>query len=506
MRRVESGIRVELDKVSPGWWASVKVLETERDAHNRWMHSYNGNPVVVNSMEEIKTLPKLDDYGHDQKTDNRFNGAIAELAVNTTKNGTNPNNATQATRAVMRCRTQNAAGALQDRQDLEPLENYMIPRQVWDAGPLNVVASPYGLSWVHFSAFNVTGLPMEDTPFWLQVGKSELEDNFQLGRTDNISPNGFRSFDVKELGKAAPIYGLEMSTFALKLKLWHTTLMWQPGNTAYLPLSNDLGRFDPRMVTQPDNQLYPLSVNDGPIATENWGGDANVFPMCEGQTGTLTFHICLDSVPEQHKSTVIVMPRIFASIFPNNPAKAIAIFVACLAPWPFCNYFVRRDVANSVNANLANVRCLPFSCAVKVDGILDLHILLPRQGTGAVPGSPADAATRALVRPIYGPNASALYPAGGAIGIAYVAVGAPAFQIDLAQYLYTWALGVSYIDLALFSSQMYRLGDMSAWFNLAEDRVASTCVRYSPMTTNVAPVISSATHAQLLPDGRRIHM
>lgn len=494
----------QLERESPGWWSSVKVLETERDAHNQFMHAYNGNPVQIPDMKTVLTMPRLDDYDDEVKTSARFDGAVAELAVNTTKNGTNPHNATLGNRAILRCRTQNVAGAIQDIRAMEPLENYMFPRHMWDPAGVNLIPSVYGTSWAHFSAFNVRGLDLTPTLFWNEIGKAELEDRYQMGRADNVAPNGFRAWDVKYIGKTEPVYGLEMSTFALKMKLWHSILVWQPGNGRYLPLSNDLGRFDPRTITQ-DGNLNALTVNDGPIPAENWGGNASVFPTLAGQAGTLTFHICMDSVPEEHKSNVIVFPRIFASIFPNNPGKALAIFVACLAPWPFCSYFLPRLVSNDAGPGVAPMASVLFGNLVKVDGILDLHILLPRQGTGSVPGTPADATSRTLVRPSMGPNGSAVYLPNAPIQVAYVNNAPPVFQVDLCQYLYTWALGVSYLDLAIFSTQMHRLTDMAAWFNIAEERVASVVVRYSPMTTALAPVHNAGSHTTILPDGRRLH-
>lgn len=505
-KHVDGYIAKELDQVSPGWWSSVKVLASEQAAHNAFMHAYNGNPVLSPDMDAVRAMPSLDSYTDDVKTDHRFDGPTAELRVTVTKNGQNPNNATLSNRSILRCRTQANNGLNTNIRAFEPLENYMVPRQIWNAAVTGLEPAQPGLSWVHFSPFPVQGLDMTETAFWLQIGRSELEDNYQMGRVDSLSPNGFRTWDVKFLGKTVPTFGLEMSKWATTLKCWHSILMWQPGNAAFLPLSNDLGRFDPRFVTLPDNPLYALTVNDGPIVSENWGGNAATFPTTGGQSGALTFHVCMDTVPEEHKGNIVVFPRLLANTFTSSPAKAIAIMVACLAPWPFCTYYLRRAVGNSVNANIANVVSTLFGNLVKLDGSLDIHILLPRQATGLVPGNAGDANARALIRPFFGPSATAVYVANAPIQVAYVAAAPPVFQVDLCQYLYSWALGISWADLSLFGVKLGLLSDMSAWFNLAEERIADAVVRYSMTTTNLNPVWSNATFRQILPDGRALHI
>lgn len=505
-KHTDAYVARELDMVSPGWWSSVKVLASEQAAHNAFMHAYNGNPVLSPDMTAVRAMPTLDSYGDDVKTENRFDGPAAELRVCVTKNGQNPNNATLSNRSVLRCKTQNNAGAVTNIRTFEPLENYMVPRQIWNVAANALESAQPGLSWVHYSPFPVQGLDMVETPFWLQIGRSELEDNYQMGRPDASSSNGFRTWDVKFLGKTVPTFGLEMSKWAMTLKAWHSILMWQPGSTPFLPLSNDLGRFDPRFVTQPDLNIFPLTVNDGPIAAENWGGNNCTFPTTGGSSGALTFHVCLDTVPEEHKANIIVFPRVLCNTFTQNPAKAIAIMVACLAPWPFCTYYLRRSVANSLNANVANVTCTLFGNLVKLDGSLDIHILLPRQGTGLVPGNAGDANARALIRPVFGPAATAAYNPNDPIQVAYLAAAPPIFQVDLCQYLYSWALGISWADLSLFGVKLSTMSDMSSWFNLAEDRMADSVVRYSMVTTNLNPVWSNVTFRQLLPDGRALHI
>jgi len=503
--KVEREFNDDMELQSPGWWAQIRVLETERDAHNREMHSIHGNPVVVADMKGVEAMPRLAGFV-ETKVDaaSRFDGARIESTISGLVSSNNPTDARLSFGTTLRSRGIDPAGVMHGSLGLPMPETTMKPREVYNAVLDQFDPSPYPLRWVTFSASAATGLPMVSTPFWQRIGEKNLRDEFQVGRNDTVCVNSFAQMDVNRLGQMDVPRGLDMSIPILKLKLWHKVATWMAGAWRYLPISNDL-RMDPGLQTAPLFNADPdlATVNAGAVASENLGGLNAHFPFAGGRQGTVTFHVSMETVPGNELGSLIVAPKSMHHLF-DTRGKGIAMLVAMFAPWPFCMVNIPRRVVPAAGAAAFTIGCTPYANTVYVPGYLDMHVLLPREISGRVPTDQATANAYVFERPRYGSVGIPGHLPFDDINLGWIAGGVVRnTAVPLAPFLRSWFNDITFEDLAFFVTSMSRMADMSCFMNVADERVAMSAVRYVPMTTAVAPVLSPYTMAEVCPDGHR---
>jgi hypothetical protein len=481
------------------WFNSAKVLPAEADAHNAKMHAIHGNTVIT-TMDDVLASPTLDSYTADEKVEDRFNGRAAALAISMLPSDTNPTDANVAVQSLLRAQSQAPNGIITSGVIMEPLETTMAPRMECAVPPALVPATS-GTRWTRFVSMGVAGLPTVPTRLWTTLGVDALQDKFQMGRNDTLAPNGFKQWDVLNLGQLAVPNGFEMSAPLLKLKLWHKILSWKNTNTTFLPTSNDLSRFDPGM--NGSNLVGGGIAVNTPDPTgfgEALGGAAAHYPFDGGSAGTVTFHICLDTVPMDHRCNLVVFPKCMLRAL-GDLGKEYAVFVGMLIKWPFLWYSVMRSTRNGGLGPYTMEKCAPHALTTYVDGILDIHVLLPRTGSGLNPTSQAAATACLIQAPWTGPLASAALGATQMLNVAWMGGPGP-FSVPACEYMYTWSTAIGPEDIRVFIMCMYRVADLSAFINMADERVAMCAVRYSPMVTTPNAVRNFYSSVQILPDGR----
>jgi hypothetical protein len=496
------GFGSAISNLSLGWFSSARVLKTEADAHNAEMHAYNGNPVVVKVMADVLALPTLDSYSEDTKTDERFDGQTAALRITLQPSDTNPTDSSIASQSIVRGATQTPNGLVVQRTSFEPLETTMYPRRVSGVSPA-FLNSPYRTQWTRFVGIAVLGQPLANTPLWNKLGGELLRDGFQMGRNDTLVPNGFKQWDVLTLGQMAAPNGFDMSQPILKLKLWHKILTWATQSAVFLPTSTDVSKFDPpiRGSTLANGGLN-VNVADPMGFGEGLGGATSTYPFEGGAAGTITFHVCLDTVPLEHRANLAVFPRAFVRVL-GDTGKEYAVFVGMLIKWPFLWYNVLRSVANGPPpVAFVNHSYTPHALTTYIDGFLDLHILLPRTGSGLNPTTQPAANLSAIRPPRSGSVAATAIPALADINIAFFG-GAGPFSVPACEFMYTWHNDITAEDIRVFIMALYRMADVTSFLNMADERVAMCAVRYAPMVTGVS-VLCDNGQTQILPDGRSL--
>jgi hypothetical protein len=501
-RVVTEALGGALTTVSPGWFNSARVFKTEADAHNAAMHAYNGNPVSVATMADVKALPTYDSFTEDSKTDERFDGQLAAMKISLQTADTNPTDSSVAAQSVVRAATQTPNGLLTQRVTFEPLETTMYPRRVADVAP-NFINSPYRTQWTRFVGMAVLGQPLEATPLWKKLGGELLRDGFQMGRNDTLAPNGFKQWDVLTLGQMTAPNGFDMSQPILKLKLWHKILTWGTTSAVFLPTCNDVSKFDPPVRgSNIDNGGLAINIADPMGYGEGLGGATSIYPFEGGASGTVTFHVCLDTVPLDHRANLAVFPRAFIRVL-GDTGKEYAVMIGSMIKWPFLWYNVLRRVANGPIGAFVNHSYTPHALTTYVDGFLDLHVLLPRTGSGLNPTTQAAANLACIRPPRSGPDASTAIAADADLNVAYFG-GAGPFSVPVCEYMYTWRHAITSEDIRVYLMALYRLADVTAFINMADERVAMCAVRYAPMVTAAAPAHCDNGQTQILPDGRTL--
>lgn len=502
-------LKTELDAKCPTWWSDIRVLKVEADAHNAYMHALNGNPVFVNTMGDVLSLPETTSYFEDHKTDNRFDGLAAASLLQTSMPGSNQYNDGLSMSNYLRMRRQLGDGSISQDWYMAPLEATMIPRQIWIGA--GVGAAPFRPSWVVYADRPVQGQVLTASNFWAKQGQKDLMDGNQLGRDNIVNTNGYKLVDVNILGMRESANGLDMSMFVLKARLWQQLLCWMTNRYQELPVTNDLTA-DPAMVTQPGVPQGPYSLVNHPVPGESWGMSLAPptpwFPMNGvvggiGLRGTIAFHICLDSVPVEHRANVVVFPSALTGMFTTR-GKALAIFCALMAPWPFFNVAIRRTVDNNLGAGAVQIACTAFANTVYLSGLTDIHVLIPRGAGGVGPNAQAEANVKAQERPHMGSFLTDIpVMANAPMDVSFVAAGGVGVQnYHLCAYLASWVPDITLLDIAYFLRGVNQMFDISTWLNMADERVAMSAVRYHAMTSNAAPVVSEATFREIAPDGR----
>lgn len=436
------------------WHDSSTVLESERAAHNKEVHSLTGNTSFAKDMEEVdRNWPYTKFFT--EKPDLKkpvADGRSLANKISTMETNTNPNMGNYSRTTVIRSDICDDVGAIgPNRLLMTPLTS-MFPRTIRNGPGGALIASVRRLPYVGFRIIWADGAKIEVTEYAKKV--RAMREALVVGsmKADAMTPQSFYSQEVANLAFAGGSRALVMDQCLARLVCLHDLLCWR-ANHECLP-HNQFAVIDQH--TMVDGGFTQFVFNDVPneIFGEGCGGNQAVFPY-NGLTGRLCFHVSELTVPPEDFDSIVYMPPelAFGDDDFRNGAE-IFLFVMMWASWPYGLYRIQHATRDSGGGGLAGQHFVSLLNLIDIPGLMNIHVILPHKLANRIPTAQPEA-NNMCVRPFFGNAPSALYAAGVPLDICFQG-GAPGLRIyNLAQYLYTWAQDVT---AGLISNFIQKLG------------------------------------------------
>lgn len=486
------------------WADSTKVFSAEADAHNREMHSLNGNPDFSGDMKEVREAPSVQALYNVPLSDTTPKPWVTALEVSTVPSSINPVDMDVPTSMPLRGDVVTAANAVVNNQQLQPLESVLAPREVRNGVAAALIASTNRLAVFTHGPMSYQSSKLADSDLIKSIVEAAIKANQNLGRADNTTLGGFQAFDVAFVGRIKSYYGLSMQSALMKL----VSLMLIKNlaqSRSQLPLSCEPGLFDPYTQLNPANALA-LSYNDSAVFGEDCGGATAELPFRGGATGTVYFHQTLQTVPENQRALAIFLPANLL-LADQTAGMAIALFVMMWADFPTVMWTVTVPTLDTAGGNADDQTFVPHLSTSFIPGLTEIHVILPRRTTVANPTTQGQANTNVIVRPVTGSTASTGLAANTPLDVNFV--GGALQGYNLAEFCYTWSDDFDSTDVAQFLQRMNDLVDIQNELKHAFEKVATAGVRYPPLVSQALAataklaVNSAAGWAQISPLGIR---
>jgi hypothetical protein len=471
--------------VGEKWADGASVFACERDGHNKEVHALNGNTTsfcrVMKEVDDSKGMQAFYASRAFNKALPQLKGSNLALKISTQQASTNPTQLSNTENSVFRADVISATNVVALNRCLLQPGSTLVARQIRsDIGNIFTVSDEMGYYVLATLPFDVD--PLQPTELANVIVEAAIKSNMNLGRADNTCLNGFNAIDLAFLGRIHAYIGLSLDQFVGKMICLHNVLAW----------ANDVGALPLAQVTTADPRTHPdltgqvlVTFNTLTRPGENSGGTDPTFPM-SGTKGTLAFHLSSETIPRAERSTAWYFPTQLALLEdPSLLGQFIALFVACIAPWPFGFYEVSVDTTSQTGGVPA---VQEFACAsnlVHIPGQVNINIVLPRNFTSRNPTTQGEANSLVLTRPSTGPfpttGAFAL-PASTPLNIAYTAAGGAGLTVySLCDFLYTWADAFDITTIANFLTLMGRFAPVRPAMGRMQDLIDQMAVRYHPM-------------------------
>lgn len=469
------------------YFVTLKVLEAEANAHNKKVHALNGNTTsLARTMSDVDGRPAMESFyagGYVQSAPS-LKGSAITLALGTQASSTNPTQQNNLTATILRGDIVSSANAItQDRCLYMPV-TALVPRQVRPAAGGAVINATLRLPTKTILPTPFTNNTLTDTDLSKVITQAAIQATQNLGRADNTTLGGFNAIDVAFYTRLRAAFGLSMDVCLAKIALLHDILSWRyPGGV--LPML-EVSAIDQNTI--PDATQAPvITANVSPIFGEDCGGATAILPFY-GISGTIAFHLTLETVPISQKPNAIFVPAQIMNMDQQlDIGEALALFVIMWAPFPFCMYNVTTATFDINGANGAAQTFAHLSSLLNIPGPTELHFVLPRRTTSTNPTDQASANNRVLQQPITGPLASAGFAAGQLLNVSFVG-GGGLIQHNLAEYLYTWSEAFDCTSIANFIQQLSYFVAVDEPFQRVRDILSHTTRAVPCMPVDVAGV------------------
>jgi hypothetical protein len=462
------------------WSETVSVFQGEADAHNQLMHAYNGNPVFAGSMTEVRQCPPASTLYTTARVEHGPKPWVTAIEVSTIASSINPVDQDVPTAMPLRGDVVTAANIVVNATETHALEACLCPRDVRNGPGAALINSTNRLAPFIFGTMSFDSSMLDDSPLMTTIVEAAIRANQNLGRADNTTLGGFQAFDVAYVGRTKSYYGLSMQSALAKLMaLSLTTNLAQ--NRQFLPLSAEAGLYDPYTQLDPAN-LLTLAYNDSAIFGEGCGGNAAVLPFRGGATGTVYFHLTLQTVPEDSKSMAVFCPANLLISDPD-PGQSIALFVMMWADWPTLMWTATVPTLDTAGGNPLDQFFIPHASNIFIPGMTSIHVVLPRDTTVANPRNQLDANNHCLVRPTTGPVASAGLAANAPINVNWV--GGGLIGTNLAEYCYTWGQIIDSTTITQFCQRLNDLVAINQEVKHVHEKLAHSAIRYPPLVSQL---------------------
>jgi hypothetical protein len=448
---------------------------------NQIMHALNGNMSFNGDMKEVRERPAVIDLYKAARVENRLKPEYLAMVVSTVPSSINPVDQDITTQAPLRGDIVDATNTTVLGSSSYTPESLGFPRQVRNGLASGLIDSVQRLSTIVVGLMSYQARPLVDTELLRDVVIAAMKANANLGRADNVTLGGFLAIDVAYIGRLKAFYGFTSQSFLVKLlMLMHlNTFATSRGS---LPLSNEAGHFDAFTQLDPAPTSVTLAYNDSTVFGEGLGGATSVLPFRGGQTGTVYFHVTLETVPEDQRNLAVFLPANMLLSDPNS-GLAIALFVHGWADYPSVMWTVAVPTVDTGGGNAAQQTFVPHLSTVLIPGLTTLHVILPRRTTSRNPTDYPTANLLVLQQPRTGAVATTAFPLGNVL-LDVNAVGQPLVGYNMAEYLYSWYTETDTASIAQFIQRYNDLVDISDDVYYLQERIASVCVRTAPLRVN----------------------
>lgn len=461
---------------------------------NREMHAQNGNTMRLdfpNTMADIKAHSETGSVVREKKSIAGCKLADPIMEVESQsgiKSIQGVNLSSVPYEMPIRGGIVSGANVFDEVNDLNHPEALLFPRNVRNGAGQTLIDSTnqlplFGVGTLLRNAKNALVLSAHGTSLQEIITK-----NGNL-RSNQITVFGFYTSEVAALVRVAGTdNGDSLVPLFLKLQLYNCILSWQfPENNQ--PLSCEVSKFD--AFTQVDPNLnVAVQYNDGlDLFDEDCGGAANpVFPYTQA-VPTIAFHACNQTVP-RGRTPIYIRPSLLMQNDRGDNTINFALLAMALADFPCGLHSILIDTLDSTGGNAAIQYFTPLASCVHVTGSTALDFVIPVTNAFEPPRALAAANDNVVVRPSTGPtNWGALLANTdlnvNAIGVAYV-------SYDLAEFLGTWlAQPLSPIDTTTISRFCKQLGELTLRgqdLRFATEMAMTLAVRYPPMFENAVGV------------------
>nr|WPR18070.1 MAG: capsid protein [Crogonang virus 20] len=446
-----------------------------KKSHNKVMHATNGN-IFTNDFEEVKKTPT---FQHMIEKNEALlplsTGNEMESMLGVVDGDENPNfsNIFFIDRLRANGTTVNN-NVTHNMVSVVPSTN-MIPRTVRSAAGLLINAlQRLRISRVNTSTYMVNKTERSDLA--VSMSNNVTLQNFSTWRKNNISLAGFSSRDIVNMSNVINVKGISMEQVCFKLELLHSILSTISTGTSipgsvYSIVDNN---------TAPTALTATLGVNNSPVFGESCGGFvAPVFPF-SGTTGNVAFHSSLDTVPlsaNRRQNAIFCPPGLLDA--GSDTEMSLALFVMMWAEYPFAMYTTSKQTTTAAGAQLGNQLYIANQNLVQVPGFSLLDIVLPRKVSDSDPTTQQQAQSQSTVIPAYGPQAVGAIVPSGQININYL--GGPVQQVNLCEYLVSWAQRFDITSLVQFISRLNTIISVSNTMCVVHDLNVALCQQIPSM-------------------------
>nr|AIP98394.1 structural protein [Penaeid shrimp infectious myonecrosis virus] len=435
------------NRVSDVTYTSAQLCRDASILNNKKMHVENGNIVSMENQSEIDSQTKFFSLLED---DNKLPivdelRVLADMTaqrsnVNTAGNHLRDNDSIRAD-AVL------ANNTVRNNCQIPIPVTTLIPRQIRGLNGV-LVNQQLRLQGIETHITDSYISKAEPSDYSKQLSEMVNAQKTSTWRANNIASQGWDMFDTVQLNTNISQKDLSMDTALTKLMLLYQ-LTTQNLPATQLP-SSIYSAFDSR--TQPTLQDGIWGINNGVnIFGEQCGGlAAPVFPF-SGGTGEITFHLTLQSVPQEFQESAIFVPAT-ALQAAKEGARTLAMYVLMFAEWPFGMYTKTKQTTDNAGNNQSDQIFIHSESTVHIPGQKQMHIVLPRKVNMVNPTTIAEANARVVIQPTYGTVAAGAGVANGNINVAAVGVALP--TVNLTDYLVSWATDFTLGDIKQLVERM----------------------------------------------------
>jgi len=437
-------------------------------------------PKFSATMNDIRAAPgfELCDTPTAGKTD--IAALMATLA--SMPSSTNPRDASIAQQMPIRGDNIFFDNSVQLARTMRPMSSNVLARQIRAPGG-TLGNSPVQEYDIRVAIMNSLGRPLTNTDLFTGLMNTSIATNNSLGRADMVTTGGFLLAEVNWVARLKSVLGLNMDTYVARILLLHNVLAWI-APTPTLPLSAALQISDPS--TKPVEGRPDLELNTSPIMGEDLGGNDPIWPFGPDDPlskGGLHFSTCLAAVPQESRANAVFLP---ASIFTGaeNAQKQIALFIMGLTTAPFAQYILKFATLDSNRGNLDSQRFASTSSMINIPGMEDLWIILPRNGPAKNPQSADDADQQVLLKPTFGPTATANYNADQVIPLNGINTN-PKTRVYMTDYCYSWLGALTTQDIQVHLQRMNELMDLNDTISSVNEKLCGWGINiYQPLVVN----------------------
>lgn len=340
------------------------------------------------------------------------------------------------------------------------------------------------------------------TEFSTIINNEIRQRGYYRTRETDMAQTGFASQDLVTVNGMLDCQGFSFERMLVVLLMQHSAI----NHSQYDDIPNSCFTSGSDYIVNGSPELLKFKWAIG--MEDQFDYDQAIFPFLN-IPGTLTFHLSMATVPNSAVDNVLFIPSFLAEAN-LLLQKGMALAIMGVAEYPFTiagweAYERAEDLDDPVPWHIPPTSdkskltqwaqqifdkftdkgkrtaiWLLNHSTVRIPGMTDIHVILPRRQSSRIPKSAGEANIVADILPIWGPNATT--PSAN-IPITYEGQAALP-SISLCQYLYSWVDDISTVDITQFLTTLHTNYDINQASTSAWDIVVSTIQRFPPLFNN----------------------